>query len=111
MRRIRVKAIHNRLNQVVRWPTTVGGTIEVPPKTVLAGAWLIEYDEAEHPELGNVAEENEVWFTDSLDKFHWGSVTFAHEQGPTFAVASLEAILTDAYRHHTRFGFQPDDQA
>ncbi len=63
MRRIRVKAIHNRLDQVIRWPTTDGGTIEVPPKADLAGAWLSEYDEAEHSELGDGAEENEVCFT------------------------------------------------
>jgi hypothetical protein len=91
MRRIRVKAIHNHLDLVVRWPTTAGGTLEVPQKTDLEGSWLIEYDEAEHPELENVGEENEVWFTVSPHEFTWGTITFGE---PTFPVASLEEILT-----------------
>jgi len=73
MREVRVKAIHNRTEQLVRYPTTSGGTIDVPPGKSVEGDWVVQYDEKEH---GEIASPNEVWFLDSPDQFSWGSITF-----------------------------------
>jgi hypothetical protein len=76
MREIRVKAIHNRTEEIVRSPTANGGEVIIPPGESVQGAWVIRYDEDEHPEMGNLATENEVWFIDSPEQITWGSVTF-----------------------------------
>jgi hypothetical protein len=73
MRRVEVRAIHNRTKETVRYPRASGGVIEVPPGQDVDGPWFIDYDEREH---GDIATPNDIWFTDSTTEFHWGSVTF-----------------------------------
>lgn len=72
MREVRVEAIHNRTTETVRYLTTSGGTVEVPPGESIHGDWLIQYDEKEH---GEIATPNQVWFLDSTEQFAWGTAT------------------------------------
>jgi hypothetical protein len=74
-RTIRIRAIHNRTRPPV--PVHVshveGAILTIEPGQTLTGSWLVEYDTDEHPELYNIADVNEWWFTDSPDVFAWGS--------------------------------------
>ena len=72
MRRVEVRAIHNRTKETVRFLTR-SGTIEIPPGQDVQGPWIIEYDDRQH---GEIATPNDIWFVDSTTEFHWGSVTF-----------------------------------
>jgi len=71
MREIRVRAIHNRTKEAVRYPTAHGGEVMIPPGGSVQGAWVIRYEEDQHPEMANIATENEVWFIDSPEQITW----------------------------------------
>jgi hypothetical protein len=78
-RTIRLTAIHNRTQPPV--PVQVshvdGAILTVEPGETLEGRWLVVYDTDEHPELNNIADVNQWWFTDSPTEFGWGAVTFS----------------------------------
>jgi predicted HicB family RNase H-like nuclease len=76
MREIRVGAIHNRTEEIVRYAAANGDEIAIPPGESVSGRWVIRYNEDEHPEMANIATENEVWFIESPEQITWGSVTF-----------------------------------
>lgn len=73
MARVEIRAIHNRTKETVHYPKASGGTIEVPPGQDMQGPWVVEYDERRH---GLIPTPNDIWFTDSPNEFHWGTVAF-----------------------------------
>jgi hypothetical protein len=83
-RTIRIHRIHNRTRPPVKVhvPHVDGSTLTVEPGQTVEGPWLVEYDPDQHPELSDIADENEWWFTDSPDVFTWGSVMFPNSDGP-----------------------------
>lgn len=78
MRHIRVIAIHNRTRPPVevRYPKVDGTELSIRPGKTASGPWVIPYDPSEHAELDLVPGEVELWFTDSVTEFAWGSLTF-----------------------------------
>jgi hypothetical protein len=95
MRRIHIKAIHNRIVPPIE--LTLPGSpddVVVPPSSDLRGSWYVETDELEHPELYNVvAGAQEMWFIDKPDEFLWGSITFT-PPGPVGAATSTLPAMT-----------------
>lgn len=81
-RTIRITAIHNRTRPPV--PVQVshvdGAILTIEPGETLEGRWLVVYDTDEHPELNNIADVNQWWFTDSPTEFAWASVTFTDSE-------------------------------
>jgi len=76
-RRICVRQIHNRTHPPVEVyvPNVDGSVLTVAPGQTLSGSWAIVYEELAHPELRQIADENEMWF-ESPDEFTWGATTF-----------------------------------
>jgi hypothetical protein len=59
----------------VRYPKVDGTELSIRPGKTLSGPWVIRYDPSEHAELDLVPREVELWFTDSVTEFAWGSLT------------------------------------
>jgi len=84
VRHIRVTAIHNQARPPVkvRYPKADGTELVIRPGKTAKGPWVIRFDPSEHAELELVPGEIEVWFTDSVTEFAWGSLSFGDGRLP-----------------------------
>ena len=84
MRHIRVTAIHNQTRPPVKvhYPRADGTDLVIGPGKTAKGPWAIRFDPLEHAELVLVPGEVELWFTDSVTEFAWGSLSFGDGRLP-----------------------------
>jgi Rps23 Pro-64 3,4-dihydroxylase Tpa1-like proline 4-hydroxylase len=76
----------------VNYPNVDGSNLVIPPGETREGSWVIVYNELEHPELHDVAPENELYFTDSPFEFQWASVTFTDPDAPRMTIDEWVAL-------------------